>query len=78
LSSQNIDEEWSRLEQEIYNCTKCRLHLNRRKAVPGEGNRKTLVVFIGEAPGEKERRKRKTICWSGWQTTHRANRVYRV
>ncbi len=54
MSSQNIDEEWSRLEQEIYNCTKCRLHLNRRKAVPGEGNRKTLVVFIGEAPGEKE------------------------
>ncbi len=47
-------DPWSSLESEILNCTKCRLHAHRRRAVPGEGNRKSAVVFIGEAPGEKE------------------------
>ncbi len=46
--------EWARLESEILNCTRCRLHTSRRKAVPGEGNVSSQVVFIGEAPGEKE------------------------
>jgi len=32
-------------------CTKCPLSKGRRKAVPGEGNIDTSVVFVGEAPG---------------------------
>jgi DNA polymerase len=47
-------DPWSNLEEEILNCTKCRLHAYRRRAVPGEGNKNSAVVFIGEAPGEKE------------------------
>lgn len=30
------------------------MHESRRRAVPGEGNRNSIAVFIGEAPGEKE------------------------
>jgi DNA polymerase len=47
-------DEWAVLEREIVNCRKCRLHAGRKNAVPGEGNRRALVVFIGEAPGERE------------------------
>ena len=36
---------------EVRVCTRCRLHENRAKAVPGEGNPDTEVVFVGEGPG---------------------------
>ena len=49
-----VEEEWLKLENERLNCRKCRLHESRRRAVPGEGNKNSIVVFIGEAPGEKE------------------------
>jgi DNA polymerase len=49
-----MEEEWKRLELEILNCSKCRLSNSRTRAVPGEGDKKALVMFIGEAPGEKE------------------------
>ena len=39
---------------EIRVCTRCRLHENRAKAVPGEGNPETEVVFVGEGPGRDE------------------------
>jgi DNA polymerase len=39
---------------EIRVCTRCRLHETRAKAVPGEGNPDTEVVFIGEGPGRDE------------------------
>ena len=45
---------WRILEEEILNCTKCKLHIYRRRVVPGEGNKNSVLVFIGEAPGEKE------------------------
>jgi DNA polymerase len=35
-------------------CTRCKLHGDRRHAVPGEGNPRARVMFIGEAPGERE------------------------
>jgi uracil-DNA glycosylase family 4 len=41
---------------EIRVCTKCRLHETRTKAVPGEGDPETEVVFVGEGPGEQEDR----------------------
>lgn len=50
----SLSEEWSKLELEITTCTKCKLHAFRRNPVPGEGNKQSLVVFVGEAPGEKE------------------------
>ncbi len=42
------------LENEINNCKKCRLHLERKKAVPGEGAANPLVLIIGEGPGAEE------------------------
>jgi uracil-DNA glycosylase family 4 len=41
---------------EVRDCTRCRLHETRRKAVPGEGNPDTEVVFVGEGPGQNEDR----------------------
>jgi DNA polymerase len=39
---------------EVRACTRCRLHEQRHRAVPGEGNPDTEVVFVGEGPGRDE------------------------
>lgn len=44
------------MSREIDSCTKCRLHQNRTNTVPGEGNQKSRIMFIGEAPGADEDR----------------------
>lgn len=41
---------------EVRACTRCRLHETRTKAVPGEGDPDTEVVFVGEGPGFNEDR----------------------
>jgi DNA polymerase len=41
---------------EIRSCTRCPLHQGRTRAVPGEGDAATEVVFVGEGPGEQEDR----------------------
>ena len=41
---------------EVRTCTRCRLHEGRTRAVPGEGNPSTEVVFVGEGPGFNEDR----------------------
>jgi len=46
--------EITKLENIIKNCTKCPLHKSRIQAVPGHGNPKAKLVFIGEAPGRYE------------------------
>lgn len=47
-------ELWKELEFEIKHCSKCNLHFNRKIPVVGEGNINTPIMFVGEAPGEKE------------------------
>jgi len=42
------------LAEKIGKCKKCRLHQSRKRAVPGKGNKKAEVIFVGEAPGKKE------------------------
>jgi DNA polymerase len=42
------------IEANIKSCTKCRLYKTATKAVPGEGNINSKVIFIGEAPGYNE------------------------
>lgn len=37
-------------------CTRCELHRSRTRAVPGEGNPRAEVMFIGEGPGWHEDR----------------------
>lgn len=44
------------IADEVRACTRCRLHETRTKAVPGEGDPATEVVFIGEGPGQNEDR----------------------
>lgn len=49
-------EKYRLLTDEIIRCTKCRLSSGRIHAVPGEGPVPCRIMFIGEAPGEKEDR----------------------
>ena len=44
------------IASEVRVCTQCRLHEGRTKAVPGEGDPDTEVVFVGEGPGFNEDR----------------------
>jgi uracil-DNA glycosylase family 4 len=45
------------LHERIKTCTRCReLALNRTQVVPGEGNPKAEIMFVGEAPGADEDR----------------------
>ena len=53
------DERRAALEMianEVRDCTACRLHEGRNRAVPGEGDPDTEVVFVGEGPGFNEDR----------------------
>jgi len=40
-----------KIANEVRICVRCALWKGRRKAVPGEGNVDTSIVFVGEAPG---------------------------
>jgi uracil-DNA glycosylase len=44
------------LAAEIAACTRCPLHKQRMRAVPGDGHADTEVVFVGEGPGYNEDR----------------------
>ena len=53
------DERRAALDQianEVRACEGCRLHATRTRAVPGEGDPDTEVLFIGEGPGFNEDR----------------------
>ena len=54
-SDRSVDaDSLSMIDRLVSNCKKCRLHKNRRHAVPGEGNPEADIIFIGEGPGEME------------------------
>ncbi len=55
-------KELQELNELIRTCTRCPLHQNRKNAVPGEGNDQAAVVFVGEAPGEKEDLQGRPFC----------------
>lgn len=42
------------IERLVSVCTRCSLHKTKTKDVPGSGNSKAKVLFIGEAPGKEE------------------------
>lgn len=48
------NDSLKKIEKEVSACKACRLYLGRHKAVPGEGNEKAKVFFIGEGPGKNE------------------------
>ncbi|MBN1271801.1 MAG: uracil-DNA glycosylase [Candidatus Aminicenantes bacterium] len=43
-----------RLESAVLSCRGCRLSETRTKAVPGEGDIRTGLMFVGEGPGRDE------------------------
>lgn len=47
---------WQQLMEEISACEKCELCENRNNVVPGEGNPRARLMFIGEGPGAEEDR----------------------
>lgn len=46
--------DWETLEEACRSCTKCPLHQSRTNCVFGQGSRDAVLMFVGEAPGEKE------------------------
>jgi len=42
------------IRQQVTKCTKCDLSKTRNRSVPGKGNFKADVIFVGEAPGKNE------------------------
>jgi uracil-DNA glycosylase family 4 len=56
LPSETIDKEsvLHPMEKKILRCRLCPLSQGRTKAVPGEGNYDTPLMFVGEAPGADE------------------------
>lgn len=55
----NNEKEILDIRSQIEYCTKCKLHLSRDLAVPGEGPANCKIMFIGEAPGFHENRQGK-------------------
>ncbi|MEK6834209.1 MAG: uracil-DNA glycosylase, partial [Thermoproteota archaeon] len=45
------------IRSQVISCTKCSLSKTRTNAVPGKGNPKAEILFIGEAPGRNEDQK---------------------
>jgi DNA polymerase len=50
----DVTEELEKLSSQIKVCISCPLHKSRKNAVPGEGNWKSRIMLIGEAPGFNE------------------------
>lgn len=47
-------ETLEEIAKKVRVCTQCGLHQGRTKAVPGEGNPRAEILFIGEGPGFTE------------------------
>jgi uracil-DNA glycosylase family 4 len=58
--------ELEKKKNEISRCRKCPLYIERERnhffAVPGEGNTKAKIVFVGEAPGLNEAKTGRPFC----------------
>ena len=48
-----------KIRAEVISCKSCELCKNRTNAVPGDGDSKASIMFIGEAPGRNEDEKGK-------------------
>jgi DNA polymerase len=44
----------AQVREELGNCTRCKLHTTRTNLVFGVGAEDAVLMFVGEAPGEKE------------------------
>jgi uracil-DNA glycosylase len=48
------DDSLLRIQTDLGDCTRCKLHKGRNKIVFGDGNPKAELVFVGEGPGHDE------------------------
>lgn len=53
-ASANAAAELEKIADEVRQCRKCDLGSLRTNAVPGEGNPKARILFVGEGPGADE------------------------
>ena len=49
-----MSKKLEQIKQDVIKCTKCELSETRTNSVPGKGNFKSDVIFVGEAPGKNE------------------------
>lgn len=49
-------DTWEQLARDVESCRGCGLAESRGRAVPGEGNAGSKVLFVGEGPGAEEDR----------------------
>ena len=49
-----MEKKLQGIKKKVIECTKCELSATRNNAVPGKGNYKSDVIFVGEAPGKNE------------------------
>ena len=49
-----MNQKLEKLKQNVIKCKNCNLHKTRINSVPGKGNFKSDVIFVGEAPGKNE------------------------
>jgi DNA polymerase len=47
-------DNFARIQEDIGDCRRCRLHAGRKKIVFGSGNPEAKLVFVGEGPGADE------------------------
>jgi DNA polymerase len=48
------DDTLPKIQTDLGDCTRCKLHRGRTKLVFGDGNPKAELVFVGEGPGRDE------------------------
>jgi uracil-DNA glycosylase len=48
------NDSLERIREDLGECTRCRLHVQRNKIVFGQGNPRAELVFVGEGPGHDE------------------------
>ena len=49
-----MEKEFKKIKKQVTQCTKCELSETRNNSVPGKGNFRSDVIFVGEAPGKNE------------------------
>ena len=53
-SSNDPETQLAEIASTVSTCTKCPLHTGRTNSVPGEGNPRPDILFVGEGPGADE------------------------
>jgi DNA polymerase len=49
-----VDDSLGKIQTDLGDCTRCKLHKGRNKIVFGDGNPQAELVFVGEGPGHDE------------------------